>query len=128
MDKVLFLAAAALMLSATTAAAQSSKTQLLAGGNTIGGPGTRTLEAGASEIVFQQSSSTPLDLCATVANIGKRGTSVAITVTNPGMTFNGVGADVGESATVCQKASNVVRVGCTAGDQCQVLWRVDQSR
>lgn len=129
MIKRTLLVAAALALSATRAPAQTSnKAQLSPGGTTIAGPGARTLAAGSDEIVFRQSDATPLDLCATVVNTGKRGTVALVSVVDPSMTYNASSADAGEAAAACRKASNVVRLSCTGGEQCQVLWRVDQSR
>lgn len=116
-----------LALSATTAVAQTAKSlQFGPGGNTIAGPGVHTVEAGPSEIIFLQDEEAPMDLCATVVNVGKSGIA-SLGVVDPDGYTNATAVDPGEAASVCQKDANLVRVGCNSGT-CEVLWRVDQAR
>ena len=120
---------AALALSASPAAAQTIKSlQFGAGGNTIAGPGARTVPDAATEVVLLLPAATPLDLCATVVNLSKGGAVVGIQVFDPGMVSASNNAAAGEAATACRKASNQVKVSCAGAEQCQLLWRVDQSR
>ncbi len=127
--RMVLVVAMALATCATTAAAQSAKSlEFGASGNTIAGPGARTVELGAHETVFLQNEETPLDLCGTVVNVGKSDTVAGIAVVDPGGTNNAAIAAAGEAASVCRKDANVVRVSCNTSTPCQVLWRVDQSR
>lgn len=125
----LALACFALLSSLPSAASAKGKPELLAGGNTIAGPGRVTIDPGSQTLVLRQSDTTPFDLCLTVVHAGKPGTSLLGVVRDPGSVYNGSSVDrPGDAVTVCRAASNEVEISCTsAGPPCVGLWRVDKT-
>jgi hypothetical protein len=110
------------------APALAGKSDLLPAGNTIGGPGVATIDPGADVLVFRQSDATPLNLCATIVQLGAPSTEVLASVVEPGSTYNASSVRTkGDAVTVCRNGSNQVRISCTSpGPSCKARWRVDR--
>src|SRR5262245_31148233 len=112
----------ALSLGLAAAAGAAAKSTLAATNNTIAGPGTVSIAAGASERIFLHSGGTT-DLCVTVVNSGKLPVGIAVTgATSP---TGEVGANGSEA--VCAEDVTQVDLVCNQEQNCAAQWRIDDN-
>lgn len=121
-SKLLALSATLLLATASPAFARSSA-GLAIGGNTIAGPGARSLAAGLSGTIYTNDAANT-DACTTIVN-GGRG-AVRITVTGDGS--GSIDVAPAATAAICRDDVSEIQLLClgVAPNSCSVQWRVDR--
>lgn len=95
------------------------ETQLLPGGQTIGGPGA-VRDLADTFVVFE--SRLERAVCVTIVNLGALPVSIQI----PGVEF--APANVGRTMTACASKVKNIALGCRSeSGNCRYLWRVDKA-
>lgn len=123
MRSVLLVVALVLALASAVSAQTVNKTvELLPGGKTIIGPGA--FQGVGGELAFLFNTNIPLNLCATLANVGAVDVTVTLFILGGGSV--NVTTDPGRTQAICATNLTSAAASCAAGSgACKYMWRLD---
>ena len=114
--------AAALILAMAAPAVAATAPALVAGGNTLAGPGAASVALNATQTVYTDASANS-DTCVTVVNASG---PIRLSMVNDAPNTVSLDLASGTSGALCRDATTRVDLICIGGNGCSAQWRVDR--